>query len=89
MVVQSTIFPGLTVRMMCVEEEVCVESSSLRKTLSPFSDVGEWKPRSTPPGRCELHSKGATFASVRRPESAGGQLHRCLPRWSLFRNRVH
>jgi len=33
---------GLTVRGMSVEEEVCVESSSLRKSSSPFSDVGEW-----------------------------------------------
>lgn len=27
---------------MGVEEEVCVESSSLRKSSSPFSDVCEW-----------------------------------------------
>jgi len=41
---------------MGVEEEVCVESSSLRKSSSPFSDVGEWNR-----DRCHQDAAGHTL----------------------------
>jgi len=72
---------------VCRREGAC-GIISLRKTSDPILRRLGMELESTPPGYGETHSKGAlTF--VRRPESAGRQLHRCLSRWSLFRNRVH
>jgi hypothetical protein len=79
---------GLTVSEMCVEEEVRVESSVYGRFWIRISDVWEWNQDRRHQDTASRTLKVPSLPSD-APESAGRQLHRCLSRWSLFRNRVH
>lgn len=77
-------------RRVCVEEEVCVESSSLRKNFESVSQtsVNGTEIDATRALRDRtLKVRPSPLSDAQK--ALAGSFTGALPRWSLFRNRVH